>query len=527
MKNLPTGIQSFSDIRTNPNNYIYVDKTQYIHQMFTTGKIYFLSRPRRFGKSLLVSTMENLFNGKKEIFKNIFIYDKWNWNEKNPVIKLDFGSIDCKSPEILRSTLADFLESQAKKFKIDLKISELKIGSTFDNLITKLANKFNAKVVVLIDEYDKAILDNISKPEIREANKEILHDFYQVLKAKDEFIRFVFITGVTKFAGLSVFSGLNNIEDITLDPKYNFVCGYTQKELESYFSDHIAATAQKLKITKRILLDKIKRFYNGYSWTGEEDETVYNPFSTLRFFKLAKFRHFWFATGTPTFIINLLKEKNNIDRLLETQTVSPTIFDSHDPDDIDEISLLFQAGYLTVKKIVEVDDDEEFTLGIPNTEVRKALVECLFSAYANRPLNTLSSLGKEMKKQILDCDSAGFEENLTMLFAKVPHQLKVKREAYYHSLLLLMMNFLGFKTRGEHSTDKGRIDVVMEGKEWTAISELKYSGKKSAATLIKEAMKQIEDKKYYQPYLGSGKIILIAIAYTPKTIKCKMKVLDI
>ena len=525
MKNLPTGIQSFSDIRTNPNNYLYVDKTQYIHQMFTTGKIYFLSRPRRFGKSLIVSTMENLFNGKKEIFKNLFIYDKWNWNEKNPVIKLDFGKIDCDSPEILRSTLADFLESQAKKFKIDLKISELKIGSTFDNLITELHNKFNSKVVILVDEYDSPILDNISSPKIREANRKILHSFYKVLKAKDDFIRFVFITGVTKFAGLSVFSGLNNIKDLTFNEKYNSICGYTQEELESAFDEHITAIAQKKQISERDLLDKIKRFYNGYSWTGEDDETVYNPFSTLQFFEVGKFKHFWFATGTPTFIINLLKEKNNIDRLLETQTVSPTIFDSYDPEDIDEISLLFQAGYLTVKKIVEVDDDEEYCLGIPNTEVRKALVECLFSAYANRPLNTLSALGKEMKKQILDCDSAGFEENLTMLFAKVPHQLKVKREAYYHSLLLLMMNFLGFKTRGEDSTDKGRIDVVMEGKEWTAISELKYSAKKSAATLIKEAMKQIEDKKYYQAYLGSGKIILIGIAYTNKVIKCKMKTL--
>jgi hypothetical protein len=524
MKNLPIGIQAFSDIRTNPNNYLYVDKTQYIYQMATTGKVYFLSRPRRFGKSLLLSAIENLFKGEKEMFEGLFIYDKWDWGKKSPVIKLDFGSFSTDSSEALRKSFAFFLKRQAENFEINLEASEIALPKAFEDLITKLAAKSSSKVVVLIDEYDMAILDNISNPEIREANRRILHDFYRVLKAKDEFLRFVFITGVSKFAGVSVFSGLNNIKDITFHEKYNSVCGYTQAELENNFPEHIAASAQELQISKQDLLDKIKHFYNGYSWNGKE--TVYNPFSTLKLFDYGEFQDFWFESGSPTFLIKLLKKRNHIEKLLDDQNVSPSIFKSYDPDNIDEVSLLFQTGYLTVKKIVKADDDIEYVLGIPNTEVRKALVECLFSAYAELSFDAIFRLRKEMKKQILDCDGAGFERNLTMIYSRIPKRLHIAREAYYHSLFLLAMQFLDFRTYGELSTDKGILDLALEGGDWVAIAELKYSGRKSAKVLIKEAMKQIEDKKYYQPYLNK-KVILIAAAYTPKEIKCEMKTLKL
>ena len=523
MKNLPIGIQDFSDVRTNPNNYLYVDKTQYIHQMLTTGKVYFLSRPRRFGKSLLVSTMENLFNGKKEIFKNLFIYNKWDWNNKFPVIKLDFGSRSCSSAELLKKSLLLFLKRQAEKFEIVLDISEPVLSDIFEDLITKLHNKFNAKVVILIDEYDSAILDNISKPEIREANKEILHSFYKVLKSKDAFIRFIFITGVSKFSGVSIFSGLNNIEDITFDPKYNSLCGYTQEELESNFSDHIVATAQKMKMSEPELLAEIKYLYDGYSWNGVD--RLYNPFSTLRFFKLGKFQHFWFATGTPTFLVNILKERDNIQPLFEKISIDLNDFDSCDVEDVSEIALLLQTGYLTLKEKEGDENYLQFKVGIPNTEVKEALTRDLFRAYAKNP-DILSPVGRKMKEQILAYDAAGFEKNLKTLLAKIPYTLQIKDEAHLHSLFLLAMAFVGFEFQGEEITNRGRIDAAMKGRDWTVVAELKYSSKKSADTLIKEAFNQIEGKKYYEKYLSRGKIILLAIAYVKKDLKCEIKTLS-
>ena len=521
MKKLPVGIQAFSKLRE--ENCVYVDKTKYIYEMIETGNVCFLSRPRRFGKSLLVSTMENLFNGEKEMFRDLFIYDKWDWDEKNPVIKLDFGSRSCSCAELLKKSLLLFLKQQAEKFEIVLDTSEPVLSDIFEDLITKLHNKFNAKVVILIDEYDRPLLDNISEPKIMNANRKILHNFYQVLKAKDEFIRFIFITGVSKFSGVSIFSGLNNIEDITFDPKYNPLCGYTQEELESNFSEHISATAQKMKMSKPELLAEIKYLYDGYSWNGVN--RLYNPFSTLRFFKLGKFKHFWFATGTPTFLVNVLKERNNIESLFENISVDLNDFDSCDVEDVSEIALLLQTGYLTLKEKEGDENYLRFKVGIPNTEVKKALTRDLFRAYAKNP-NILSPIGDQMKEQILAHDAAGFEKNLKTLLAKVPYTLMIKQEAHLHSLFLLAMAFVGFEFQGEEITNRGRIDAAMKGKDWTVVAELKYSAKKSTDTLIKEAFNQIEGKKYYEKYLSRGKIILLAIAYAKKDLKCEIKALS-
>ncbi|MDR2382515.1 MAG: AAA family ATPase, partial [Prevotellaceae bacterium] len=261
-KKLPTGIQSFSDIRN--KNYLYVDKTEIIYKMVTEGKVYFLSRPRRFGKSVLVSTLDALFSGRKELFEGLFIYDKWNWTQQYPVIRLDFSGLTVKTPVELEESLAAFVKSTAIQY--DISVLDAPYKFQFGELIKILHQSTGRQVVVLVDEYDKPIIDHLSNKETLEANKEILHDFYQVLKASDEYIKFIFLTGVSKFSGLSVFSALNNIVDITLNRKYAALCGYTQEELEYYFTDYLDEIAEYECISRNELLDKIKFWYNGYSW---------------------------------------------------------------------------------------------------------------------------------------------------------------------------------------------------------------------------------------------------------------------
>ena len=521
MKNLPIGIKDFSKLRQ--GNCVYVDKTQYIHHLFTTGYAYYLSRPRQFGKTLLISTMEELFGGNKELFEGLFIYDKWDWEKKNPVIKFDFSNIVCASDEELQSCIADILKGQAKKFELDVEISDLMLSSSFSDLIRELHKKFNADIVVLVDEYDKAVLSNIQKPEVMRANRELLGNFFQVLKSNGKFIRSIFITGSAKFSSGSIFSGFNNVSDITFNSKSDSICGFTQEELESAFSEHISANAKKLQMNNQDLLDEIKRFYYGYSWNGEE--TVYNPFSTLKFLEGGKFRYFWSESGAPTFLIERIKNENQIEWILGDLSIDLNSFSRSDPDNCGDTLLLFQNGYLTVKG-EERDEDycTVFSVGMPNIETREVLMRDLFKAYAETS-DDIAPIGVQMKKQILACDSAGFEKTLTSLLAKIPGKIKIKKQEYCHCLLLLAMGFLGFEMKGRVSTGKGSAYAVTEEKDWAAVAVLKYGLEGSADTLIKEAFNQIDEKKYYQPYLKK-KIILLAVVYTPKGIKCEIKPLN-
>jgi hypothetical protein len=361
MKNLPIGIQSFEDIRS--NNYLYVDKTEYLYRMVTTGKVYFLSRPRRFGKSLTVSTLEALFRGQKELFEGLYIYDKWDWTKQYPVIRIDWTAIKHGTSEEIERDLLVWLKRLARENEITL-FSEY-ASSCFGELIVELHRKTGEKVVVLIDEYDKPVTDNLMNKEVREANKQALHDFYQVMKGTDDHLRLIFLTGVSKFAGLSVFSALNNPKDITLDKNYAMLCGITQEELESYFPEHLDAVAKELSITRNELLENIQEWYNGYSWDGKT--SVYNPFSTLLLLDQKVFRNFWFATGTPTFLIELLKKRNNIESYLQPIQARDNIFSSYDPERLETIPLLFQTGYLTIKGVTLEDFELKYTLGACRT----------------------------------------------------------------------------------------------------------------------------------------------------------------
>ncbi|MDR1382633.1 MAG: AAA family ATPase, partial [Planctomycetaceae bacterium] len=374
MKQLPLGRQSFEDLSS--NGCIYVDKTDIIHRIILNGKVYFLSRPRRFGKSLLVSTMEALFKGQKELFEGLYIYDKWDWTQQYPVIKIDWTLIDHSTPEKMENSLCRYLRNIARKYKITIQGET--VPDCFNELITLLNDQSGEKVVVLIDEYDKPVTAHLFDSHLTEIRTAV-HDFYQVIKGADEYLKFVFLTGVSKFSGLSIFSALNNLTDISLDERYAAICGYTQEELENNFPEYIDRACEYLKMTREKVLERIRYWYNGYTWDGET--AVYNPYSTLNFFNVKRFSNYWFKTGTPTFLINIIQQRDLTDAVLEPIVVGDGIFDGYDPPDISEVPLLFQTGYLTIKQLELLEGIPRYTLGIPNSEVNEGFMTHLLRAY--------------------------------------------------------------------------------------------------------------------------------------------------
>jgi hypothetical protein len=485
--------------------------------MKSSGRIYFLSRPRRFGKSLLVSTLDELFSGRKELFEGLYIYDKWDWSKQYPVIRIDWTRINHSTPDEMKNSICRYLRSIARRYRISIE------GDTpidcFDELISVLNETTKMKVVILIDEYDKPVTSHIADVHFKDIH-DVVHDFYQVMKGADDVIEFIFITGVSKFSGLSVFSALNNPDDITLNRKYTSICGYTQDELESSFTEYIDELAAVKNMSRDRLMEEIKRWYNGYSWDGTT--SVYNPFSTLQLFNNSTFANYWFKTATPTFLMDMLRNRNQIEPILRPIEADASLFDSYDPANIGEVSLLFQTGYLTIKGVETVETQEElYTLDIPNSEVRDSFTRHLLHAYSNYPLEEIQTLTRDMHRQINACDTSGFAGNLGMLLAKIPNILHVPLEAYYHSLFLLLMRLLGFDIQGEIMTNIGRIDAVWNQRDLTVVAEIKFSADKSLDKLLDEAMKQICDNKYYEAYLNK-KIMLMAVAFTGKEVKCKI-----
>jgi hypothetical protein len=398
------------------------------------------------------------------------------------------------------------------------------LSDKFRELIEKLHQSTGQQVVVLVDEYDKPITDHLSNPETMKANQKILHDFYQVLKGADEHIRFVFMTGVSKFSGLSVFSALNSLNDITLDDKYASICGYTQEELENNFTEYLDDAAQYFSMNREELLKLIRTRYNGYSWDG--NTSVYNPFSSLLFFDKKQFANYWFRTGTPTFLINLLKSRNQIAPVLNPIMVGESTFNSYDPLNIGEISLLFQTGYLTVKQKILIEGVPQYTLDMPNLEVRDSFLEYLLSAYSDYSIEQAQPMIYNLRQQVRNKDAAGFEQNLSILFAHVPYEIQVKSEAYYHSMFLLLMKMLGFDIHGQIMTNIGRIDAVWHQPGLTVVAEIKYGAGKDTDSLLNEAMTQIRDRRYYEKYLDR-EVLLLAVAFTGKEVKCGMEEMNI
>jgi hypothetical protein len=352
--------------------------------------------------------------------------------------------------------------------------------------------------------------------------REKLHDFYQVLKGADDHLQFVFLTGVSKFSGLSVFSALNSPRDITLSNDFAAICGYTQPELEFYFSEYIDETARTLSMSRNELLDEIRAWYNGYSWDGKTP--VYNPFSTLLLFAEKQFDNYWFRTGTPTFLIEVLKKGNRLDCIVEPVVVNSNAFDSFNPANSSEIPLLFQTGYLTVKSVELISGRPQYTLGIPDSEVEESLLEHLLSAYTNYPVESAEGLKMRMEDQLRAYDTSGLEKCLREMIAAIPYMEVVKTEAWYHSIMLLWLRLLGFELIGEVPTNIGRIDAVWFFPGHAIVVEVKSQSKKGNITkLLNAAIGQIREKRYYERFMGERQVSLLGVAFAENEIGCRME----
>ena len=512
MKKLPVGIQNFRKIIE--GDYVYVDKTQYIYNLISGASYYFLSRPRRFGKSLLLDTIGEAFSGDKELFKGLWIYDSNYEFKKHPVIRLDMSRITNETPDILKKSLLSYLEIcySTEEFELNDSI----VADAFVKLIIMLAQKYNERVVVLIDEYDKPILDHITNIEIAEANRQVLRGFYGILKSMDPYLRFTFITGVSKFTKTSIFSELNNLTDITLSQKTSNICGIMIEDLDEYFREHIEyLSAQEDFKRFENLHDEILAWYDGYSWDGKT--RVINPFSLLTFFMQERFAAFWYASGTPRFLLDLLKKKPEVNANIGDMRITEDMLDSIELDNISIGSMLFQTGYLTVKEIIKKQDESVYILDIPNNEVRRAFNMHILSSFAERDAEFTGQFRMNLNDALQAGDLQQMLELMRGFFTSIPYELHVDLEAYYHSIFYALMTVLGFDMSVEVSVSKGRVDAILELDDKVYVMEFKYKKSSPDASdedkcklfeeALDEAIMQIKDREYAAKYQGSGKTI--------------------
>lgn len=495
----PLGIQTFSKIIE--GKLLYVDKTAIIDELLRGGSVYFLSRPRRFGKSLLISTLDALFSGRKALFEGLAIagtdYDFATY----PVIRVDFSGGRFVTEVELEKHINSTLDDCAHQYGVEL-VKEA-FALRFKELMVKLHEKTGQKVVLLVDEYDKPILNNLEKTAVLEEIKAVMSAFYATVKAQDEHLRFVFITGVSKFAKVSIFSGMNSLTDLTLHKRYATLCGITEQELEQYFDAPIAMLAQEEQMDKQQLLAKIKHWYNGYQFHPRA-AGVYNPFSLLSLFEFEEFKNYWFSSATPTFLLDLLQDKQYDLSTMAQLEVSESAFTSTEPEDMDVLSLFVQTGYLSIKGY----RNSRYSLDFPNYEVKRSF----FDSVATRYSHLEKGLGDIYIYDLVDHLNAGdlddFFKTLKIFFASIPYELAVDREKYYQSLFYAIITLIGLSIEAEVSTNDGRIDCVMQTADTIYIIEFKLNGTKE------EALKQIQDKQYAQKYLRSNKaIVLLGVAF--------------
>jgi hypothetical protein len=502
---LPIGDSSFESIRR--TRRLYVDKTRDFYEMATGGKFYFLSRPRRFGKSLTVSTLKCLFQGKKELFDGLWIseHGDWDWME-HPVVLIDFNSLPHQDPDIMREALTLTMKQAAKRHGISIETPF--VETQFQELILALESKFGAGVVVLVDEYDKPIISHLGKGpeamEIAKKNREMMKSFFGVLKGGDVMpcLRFVFLTGVSKFSRVSIFSELNNLDDITMVEDRAAMLGYSQKELEHYFGGYISEMAEKQGVSETDMIRRLAEHYNGYRFSRKE-VWVYNPFSVMSALKNKALDHYWFETGTPTFLVDLIRENNWHPPKIEEMIATPTLFSTYDLDDLKPEALLFQTGYVTIKSV----QTGYYTFDYPNREVKIAFLETLFHSYA-RNLSERSRFIR-IAEHLLKEDLDAFIETVSAIFSSIPYELETKRdEAYFHTLFYLMVSASGVNARSQVMSCDGRIDLVMEFSDKVYIIEFKCNQSAEAA------IKQIHDKEYADMFRQSGKkIVLVGINF--------------
>ena len=518
MKKLPIGIQSFRKVVE--GGYLYVDKTQHIYNLINDASHCFLSRPRRFGKSLLLDTIGEVFSGEKELFEGLWIYGSDYGFDKHPVVRLDMSSMSSDNPQMLKAALSFELRMAMEAEGLGTAAANGMAADDPSNLLKRLikdlCKKHGRRVVVLIDEYDKPILDHIDDAKTADANRQALKGFYGILKSMDPYLRSTFITGVSKFAKTSIFSGLNNLKDITMAEKYADICGIPVESLDECFGEYI----ENMSSYKRLrqygnIRDEILAWYDGYSWDGETK--LLNPFSLLNFFDQGRFSGFWYASGTPSFLLDLIKKQPESYANIRNLEITELMLDSVEIDRIAIEPLLFQTGYLTVKDIPETPGTPVYLLGIPNFEVREAFnVHVLSTLTENGDVRT-GQMRLDVNRALQAGSLQKMLEILRGFFASIPYNLHVDQEAYYHSIFYAFMSALGFDMDVEVSVSKGRVDAVLELGDKAYVMEFKYKKCPPGASpeekrllsdkALDEAMGQINARGYSEKYKGSGKTV--------------------
>ena len=489
LRKLPIGIQSFEFLRS--EGYLYVDKTELVYRLVTKGKPYFLSRPRRFGKSLLLSTLEAYFKGKKELFEGLAIEKlEQNWFEY-PVLHLSLNAEKYDSRERLERMLELQLESWEEMYGVDK--GTMTYSGRFITIIRRAYEQTGRRVVVLVDEYDKPMLQTFDKPDLQEDFRKTLTAFYTVLKDADPYLQFVFITGVTKFAQMGIFSTLNQLNDISFDLEYNALCGMTRPEIEATFAPELQALAAQTEATYDNVVEQLTRQYDGYRFTPSKGfAPIYNPFSVLSALDKLRFGDYWFASGTPTFLVEILKKTDFDLRELDGIEVSSASLSDDRANISNPIPMIYQSGYLTIKEY-----DQEFKLyhlKFPNDEVKYGFMNFLLPFYVNIADNDQDFYIGKFIQELRAGNIKAFLTRLQAFFADIPYELNDQTERHYQTIFYLIFKLMGQFTQAEVRSAKGRADAVVKTPKYIYVFEFKLNG------TAEQALQQIEDKGYLIPY---------------------------
>jgi len=503
---LPLGISDFAKLRDAEQNYLYVDKTQRVLDLLNAGTYLFLARPRRFGKSLLCSTLKYLYEGRRELFADLAIEPVWDWTKTNPVIHLSLTNMGSTTVDVLINDIAFVLSRVAGSF--DLSLQGASPASQFSYLVSALHEKTGRKVVVIIDEYEKPVHDHITDPAMARKMRDVLSQFYGSLKGCDAHLEKLFITGIGRMVRTSIFSELNQMKDLTLHPAAADICGYTEQELHKEFAPFIVRLAEQNQITKNQAGTILKDRYNGYWWG--KGEKVYNPWAILNCLADNEFGSYWWASGTPGVLIDMADALQRPDGDLEgIQTTDMSLlFDITQPK---AEPLLWQSGYLTIKEV----SGQLYTLGFPNAEVREAWYGMMLSHFAGSKGPDGSTTAMIMLDALRKGDRPRFEQALTALFASIPYNLHQKNEAFYHSIFFAVIKAIGGEIIPEPSSSLGRVDTIIQTDKTIYVIEFKL-GKAS------DAIAQIEEKCYYEPFLSDPRpiVLLGAGGFEERKIQC-------
>ncbi|MDR2091776.1 MAG: ATP-binding protein [Azoarcus sp.] len=500
-RKLPIGIQTFGKIRE--ADYYYVDKTSFALKLIEEGTTYFLSRPRRFGKSLFLDTLAELFAGNEPLFRGLHCHDKWDWNTKYPVIRISFAAGTMESRAELNERLHHILAENERLLGVEK--DESGIPDRFIALIQTAKARFGQRVVVLVDEYDKPILDNLTRPDLAREMRDGLRNLYSVIKDQDAHIRFAMLTGVSKFSKVNIFSGLNNLNDITLDAEYSDICGYTEADVDTVFAPELEGLDR----------EKIRRWYNGYNWSGE---AVYNPFDLLLLFQKREFRSFWFETGTPTFLVDMLTERKVYLPTLLKMRSSSELISAFEVGDISTEALMFQSGYLTIIEKKIQGDNILFTLGYPNREVRGALTGNILRRWTGNPQKAVES-SFDLHDALEANDFGKIREIFFSLYASIPNDWFRKNgidqfEGYYASVFYASFAALGLDIVPEDVSNQGRLDMAVQFNGQVYLFEFKVVEDAAEG----KALAQIREKQYADKYRSLNQPIhLIGIEFSKKT----------